>query len=115
MAHMKWFGDVYTYTHRVLLHAIAEPGEWFVHPMLFRSEGKRPRQPGGGLDAATYADAIGLPFGMCSKATTGLVNNWKAMSPFILSATCFLILILAFVNAKPRKILPTYQFLGLPE
>ena len=62
MSHMKWFGDVYTYTHRALLHAIAEPGEWFVHPMLFRSEGKRPRQPGGGLDAATYADAIGLPF-----------------------------------------------------
>ena len=32
--HRQWFGDAYTYAHRALIHGIASPGEWFVHPIV---------------------------------------------------------------------------------
>ena len=38
MAHAEFFGDAFQYTHRGLLHAVAGPDEWIVHPMLFRSQ-----------------------------------------------------------------------------
>ena len=51
--HLKYFADSYEYVKRALITAIAEPQEWVVHPMLFRSiDGGR---PGGGLDIAEYA------------------------------------------------------------
>ena len=58
MAHEEFFGDAFQYAHRGLLHAIAEPDEWIVHPMLFRSVGGG--QPGGDLDPARYAQFLGL-------------------------------------------------------
>ena len=57
--HLKYFADSYEYVKRALINAIAEPQEWVVHPMLFRSiDGGR---PGGGLDIAEYAGFLGLP------------------------------------------------------
>ena len=35
--HLKYFADSYEYVKRALINAIAEPQEWVVHPMLFRS------------------------------------------------------------------------------
>ena len=59
--HLKYFADSYEYVKRALINAIAEPPEWVVHPMLFRSiDGGR---PGGGLDIAEYAAFLGLPEG----------------------------------------------------
>ena len=54
MAHEEFFGDSYQYAHRVLLHAIARPHEWKVHPMLFRNKG-------GGLNLDKYAKFLDLP------------------------------------------------------
>lgn len=57
--HKKWFGDAYTYTHRALIHGIAPPCEWLVHPMLFYTY--KGEEAGGGLDTREYADFLGLP------------------------------------------------------
>ena len=57
--HKQWFGDVYTYTHRALIHGVAPPKEWFVHPMLF-SKVRKGEEPGGGLDTDAYARFLGL-------------------------------------------------------
>lgn len=57
--HLNYFADSYEYVKRALINAIAEPQEWVVHPMLFRSiDGG---WPGGGLDIAEYAAFLGLP------------------------------------------------------
>ncbi len=59
--HMKWFGDVYTYAHRALIHGVADPEEWLVHPMLFSSiAGIGGGVPGGGLRTEDYAQFLGL-------------------------------------------------------
>ena len=60
--HRDYFTDSYDYAKRVLIHAIAEPGAWVVHPMLFRSEGGGPK--GGGLCIREYASFLGLPPGV---------------------------------------------------
>ena len=52
--HKSKFGDAYDYTKRVLIHAIAKPDEWMVHPMLFY-------YMGGQLDIREYATFLGLP------------------------------------------------------
>ena len=57
--HKEFFGDAYDYAKRVILHAIAKPDEWIVHPMLFRSTGGG--EKGGGLSIAKYAAFLGLP------------------------------------------------------
>ncbi len=59
MAHAEFFGDAFQYAHRGLLHAIALPDEWIVHPMLFRTVGGG--QPGGRLNLTHYAQFLGLP------------------------------------------------------
>lgn len=51
--HNDKFGDSYDYVKRVFLQTIAEPGAWFVHPMLFYYDG-------GGLDLDAYAGLLGL-------------------------------------------------------
>ena len=51
--HEEKFADSYDYVKRVLLHAIAKPDKWIVHPMLFRKKG-------GGLDLDDYAKFLGL-------------------------------------------------------
>ena len=56
--HRQWFGDAYTYSHRVLIQAIATPEEWLIHPMLFFAE--EGEEPGGGLDTNAYAQFLGL-------------------------------------------------------
>ena len=66
MAHIEFFGDSYQYAHRVLLHAVAPPEKWIVHPMMFRSECKCKGdpcldEPGGGLNLGKYAEFLGLP------------------------------------------------------
>ena len=57
--HLKFFADSYEYVKKAVIHAIAEPKEWLVHLMLFRSIGGGPR--GGGLIIAEYAAFLGLP------------------------------------------------------
>ena len=59
MVHAEFFGDAFQYVHRVLLHVIAPPNKWIVHPMLFRRVGGG--APGGGLDLRHYAQFLGLP------------------------------------------------------
>lgn len=56
--HRQWFGDAYTYSHRVLIQAIATPEEWFIHPMLFFADNGE--EPGGGLDTNAYSQFLGL-------------------------------------------------------
>ena len=56
--HRQWLGDAYTYSHRALIHAIAPPEEWLIHPMLFFA--KAGEEPGGGLDINDYAQFLGL-------------------------------------------------------
>ncbi|MCY4560507.1 MAG: hypothetical protein OXF79_29910 [Chloroflexi bacterium] len=58
--HAGKFADSYDYAKRTLIHAIADPGEWIVHPMLLRSKGGGPK--GGGLCIRKYANFLGLPF-----------------------------------------------------
>ena len=57
--HLKFFADSYEHVKKAVIHAIAEPKEWLVHLMLFRSIGGGPR--GGGLIIAEYAAFLGLP------------------------------------------------------
>lgn len=57
--HKDYIADSYEYAKRVLLHKIAPPNKWVIHPMLFRS--KRGRPPGGGLNIGKYADFLELP------------------------------------------------------
>ena len=57
--HKQWFGDVYTYTHRALIHGVAPPKEWLVHPMLL-SKARKGEEPGGGLETDAYARFLGL-------------------------------------------------------
>ena len=35
--HLRYFADSYGYVEKAVIHAIAEPQEWVVHPMLFRA------------------------------------------------------------------------------
>ena len=48
-------------THRALIHRVAPPKEWFVHPMLF-SKVRKGEEPGGGggIDTDAYAGFLGL-------------------------------------------------------
>ena len=57
--HKQWFGDVYTYTRRALIHGVAPPKEWLAHPMLL-SKVRKGEEPGGGLDTDAYARFLGL-------------------------------------------------------
>ena len=63
--HLKFFADSYEYVKKAVIHAIADPNEWVVHPMLFQvNVGRGPRVEGprgGGLDIAEYAAFLGLP------------------------------------------------------
>ena len=56
--HMKWFGDVYTYAHRAMIHGVADPEKWLVHPMLFSKMGGG--VAGGGLRTEDYVRFLGL-------------------------------------------------------
>ena len=72
--HKEYFADSYEYVKRVLLRAIAEPDEWIVHPMLFRSKDEGPK--GGGLCICQYAAFLGLP---CSAVLPGNTRTRQQM------------------------------------
>ena len=74
--HRKWFGDAYTYSHRALIHGVAPPDEWFVHPMLFSKIGGG--VPGGGLETEDYVQFLGLEDAKVLRGNAWSRNNLVA-------------------------------------